>query len=289
MLVADKKAIMVRTIDGAARAQLVTSAVSQPRYDAELGVLWFVRAGRLEALDLGAPRADPIVIIDAMPPLPFDLAACDVCVRIDLRAATISVEHRPDPESALQTDVKKSVRIAEAAHPVLTDDGRRFLASLHDRLGQPLLARFPALDTSITLPVPPAAGDLSRCDHTFSPRRGCCLGGCRHGVDVSGLGWQLVVAGRRCDCTRDRCEALCVWRDPTTGRFATIDHPERWGRDATPLPCTMNLDAAGSAYLFDHQVCSARGCAALHGDALGWLIPGIVIFGLPEDTSACPE
>lgn len=224
-----------------------------------------------------------------MPSLPFDVVPCELCVRIDTATGTIRVEHQPDPERAIETDVKRSVRIAEAAHPMLTDEGRRFLASLHARLGQPRLTTFPALDTSTTLPVPPAAGDLSRCEHTFSPRRGCCLGGCGHGFDLPGLGRQLVVAGRRCDCMHDRCEALCVWRDPTTGRFAALDHPERWGDDATPLPCTMNLETAGSAYWFDRQVCSARGCVPLHGDALGWLTPGMTIFGLPEDISSCPE
>ena len=152
------------------------------------------------------------------------------------------------------------------------------------------MTTFPELDTSTTLPTPPAAGDLDRCDRNLWPHRGCCAGGCRHGFKMPGLGWQLVVAGRRCDCARDHCEALCVLRDPATGRFAGIDHPERWGRDAKPLAgCKITLDATGSAYLFDNQVCSTRGCTPLRGDALGWLMPGTVFGGLPEDISACPE
>jgi hypothetical protein len=115
VLVAAAKGIVVRGVDGALHATLVTGAVSRPRYSPELGVLWFVRAGHLEPLDLGRPRGDPVVIVDAMSPLPFDLTACDVCVRIDLRAATIGVERTPDPERAIQVDVKNAVRIAAAS------------------------------------------------------------------------------------------------------------------------------------------------------------------------------
>jgi hypothetical protein len=295
VLVADKQGIVVRGVDGALRARLVSGAVSQPRYYAEIGVLWFVRTGRVEALDLGGPRGDPVVIIDAMPQLPFEFGGCSApgpCVLINLRAGTIKVEHDVDLGTEtyeMHTYVKKAVRIAASAHPVLTDEGRRFFAHLQDRLGQSLTA-YPALDTSTTLPVPPAAGDLEQCDRTsFSPRRGCCEGGCRHGFDLPGLGLRLVVAGRRCDCARDRCEALCALYDPSTGRFAALDHPERLGEDARPLRCVRDVDSTGSAYLFDHQVCSARGCALLRGDALGWLVPGMVILGLPENSSACPE
>jgi hypothetical protein len=292
VLVADREGIVVRGVDGALRSRLVTGAVSQPRYDAEIGVLWFVRTGRVEALDLGGRRGDAVVIIDAMPQLPFgfgDCAAPGPCVLIDPRAGTVTVERHFEFETDISTDVKKAVRIAASAHPVLTDEGRRFFAQLHDRLGQPLLTKHLALDTSTTLPVPPSAGDLERCDRTFYPRRGCCEGGCRHGFELPGLGWRLVVAGRSCDCTRDRCEALCVLFEPTTGRFAAFDHPERFGRDARPLRCTVYLDSAGSAYLFNRQVCSTRGCASLHGDVLGWLVPGMGISRLPEDSSACPE
>lgn len=39
VLVAEGKGVVVRGVDGAERAQLVTGAVTQPRYDADVGVL----------------------------------------------------------------------------------------------------------------------------------------------------------------------------------------------------------------------------------------------------------
>ena len=67
---------------------MVTGKVSRASYDRWIGVVWFVRGGRLEAIDLTTDSAPVVAIVEDMPDLSFDVPpgarfeypACDACV-----------------------------------------------------------------------------------------------------------------------------------------------------------------------------------------------------------------
>jgi hypothetical protein len=297
--------LIARDAAGAAVCALIAGPVARAAYDPRIGVAWFLRGGRLEALDLGGPARPPIPVVEDMPDLGFDAGpgvdpgapACAACVAVGSSprpAVRVALGPAPGggqlagPAAARH---ERDLAIARRARPRLTEAGARLLLELAARP-----ARTPPTPRTLELgratwPVPPAAGDLDRCDRSAWPRRGCCAGGCRRGFELPALGRVLVVAGRACDCAEDRCRALCVLHDPARGSFAPPSRPERAGPDAAPEPsCHLELDGSGTAYtLGDRRVCTARGCAEVPGRILGWLTPGPTPGALDEDGSACAE
>ncbi|HEY4178401.1 MAG TPA: hypothetical protein VGM90_16255 [Kofleriaceae bacterium] len=294
LLTADASGLVARTVDGGRRVQLVVGAVDRPIYDATHGLLWYAQHERLYVLDLGAARAAPVLVADPAPPLPaISWGACDLCIHVDIEHATVSItfDDYADP-----SDFDRQAEIARARSAVvqLTPAGRDLLQRLRARQSAPWP---PSITLGPEVALPPSASayrqpGCQRDDHA------CCDNGCGHATALPALRLELVVVGRRCTCAGEfgppPCHALCVLRDPGTGRFAPLADPTKWGADAEPTDCHPNLDEPGDAYITSRAdvelLCTRAGCEPLTGEILGWLtLPPWPNVDIPEDRDACPE
>src|SRR5262249_9741830 len=142
----------------------------------------------------------------------------------------------------------------------------------------------------------PASLSNMSCDHEPTRQSGCCATGCAHALTYPGWHPQLVIVGGRCTCGLESCTALCVLRDPVTGMFASLDHPDRWMPDVSrSASCHIGLTRDVTAYVVDvdaegsQQICTSTGCRPI-AKFLGWLVSGTgPQFRLPEDANDCPH
>jgi len=290
VLVAESGGLVARDARGSVVRTLVAGALSRARYEPRVRVAWFLRAGRLEALDLTA-TAPPVVVVDGMPDIDFDAGpdadpahpSCGACVIVAASPGP-SVTARPDEpypgypfHGDEATRFARDAKLAVQAQPTLTGDGARLLARLATRTLHPA-RELPLGDA--TWPPPASARKRTGCDAD-----------CGRGFELAGLHRVLLVTGRVCDCALGRCRSTCVHYDPERRRYARPSSPAAWSRDAAPEPaCHPTLDASGTAYILDdHSVCTARGCAKLAGRILGWLQPGLITASVHEDLTTCPE
>jgi hypothetical protein len=260
-------------------------------YDPRVGVVWFRRAERLEAIDLadaGEPVA--IVIVEDMPDLSFQVGRgeniarpmCDACVAVSSMPPAVGVTAEANASGGeLQGEeyeqFERDRKIALVAHPRLAATATPFF----ERLGRRTMRSAPTLDLGKqTWPLPRGARSTARCAF-----------GCGHAFSLETFGWELVVVGRACDCLDDRCWGTCVLYDPARKMYAQPSKPETFRSTAAPeRACHITLDATQTAYVLDdHHVCTAAGCVSVTGRILGWIEPGAITGFVPEDTSACPE
>jgi hypothetical protein len=288
-LVEERGAVLMRNISGASVRTLVATGAERPSYDPRVGVLWFRRAERLEALDL-ADAGGTVAIVDDMPALSFQAGrgknvahpVCDACVTVSVVPPAVGVTTEAKASGGeLDADdyaqFERDRKIALESHPRLAATAAAFLA----RLGRRTERGSPTLELGERMwPLPRSARSHVRC-----------AGGCGRAAALDNLGWQLVVAGRECDCMEDRCWATCVLYDPAAKTFARLSKPATFGADAKPeRACHFVLDAAEAAYILDYNhVCTSAGCVTVGGRILGWVEPGSATPPLPEDMSACPE
>jgi hypothetical protein len=296
LLVADGGGVVARTVDGTRQTRLVVGAVEHPLYDAPRGVLWFVQAHHLYALDLGAARAAPVVVIPRMPALPFSPWGCDSCVWIDVPHARVAVEHRDYDDEPDDRHFADQIATSRVAAVDVSAPGHELLQRLRVRVSADTLRLAATVEVGpeIELPASARAGRRPDC----WKRDECCAAGCGHVSPLPALRLELLVVGRHCQCGKlpgPPCEALCVLRDPISGQVASIVNPARWSADAEPAPCAVDLDESGVAYVADDlngasYLCTREGCERLRGDVLGWLTPTPWPFlHVPEDENECPE
>lgn len=290
LLVEESDAIVARTASGSDVRKVINGKVSRASYDPRVAVLWFLRGGRLEAIDLADATGTPVAIVDDMPDLPFlagrgeDVAhpMCDACVTVSAvpPAVGVTAEAKASGGELQGKELERFERdrkIAANAHPRLSATAQQLLGRLGRREERSIQM----------LKLGDRPWPLPRSARSKVP----CAGGCTHGFSLDKLGWQLVVTGRECDCLEDRCWATCVLYDPVAKKYATPSKPADFRSDAKPeSACQPTLDATGTAYILDGQrVCTSTGCIMLNGRILGWVEPGMTTLPVPEDTSACPE
>lgn len=284
----DNGAIVVRSRTGELVRTLVASGTSRATYDARVGIVWFLRNGRLEGIDL-ASDGEPVAIVDEMPDLAFQAGRgesvsspmCDACVTVSAVPPAVGVTADAkasggELQGEAAAQFERDHAIALGARPRLAATAKTFLA----RLGQRTERVSRSIELGVeTWPLPRGARSQARC-----------AGGCGRAFALEKLGWQLVVVGRTCNCLDDRCWGTCVLYDPARKRYATPSQPGAFAAVAiAERACHLALDAAGATYLLDHSVCTASGCLAVPGKILGWAEPGSFTGSVPEDISACPE
>jgi hypothetical protein len=288
-LVEERGAILMRDVSGASVRTLVASDATRANYDPRIGVVWFLRAERLEAIDL-ADTGGPIAIVDEMPDLSFRAGRgtnvarpmCDACVTVSAVPPAVGITAEANASGGeLQGDAsvqfERDRKIALVAHPRLAATAASFLA----RLGRRTEVVSPTIELGERMwPLPRGARSQVRC-----------TSGCGRAFALQELGWQLVVVGRACDCLDDRCWGTCVFYDPARKQYAQPSKPENFRSTAiAERACHITLDTTRTAYLLDdHDVCTAAGCITVTGKILGWVEPGVFTGVVPEDISACPE
>jgi hypothetical protein len=288
ILVEDSGAIVARSRTGELVRTLVASRTSRASYDARVGIVWFLRDGRLEGLDL-ASSGEPVAIVDDMPDLSFQAGRdesvgspmCDACVTVSAVPPAVGVTAEAkasggELQGEAAAQFERDRKIALGAHPRLAAAANAFLA----RLGRRTERVSPSVELGLERwPLPRGARSQTRC-----------AGGCGRAFALEKFGWQLVVVGRTCDCLDDRCWGTCVFYAPARKRYAPPSSPGTFRAVAiAERACHVGLDATESAYLLDHHVCTAIGCIAVPGKILGWVVPGPFTGSVPEDMSACPE
>lgn len=301
MLVEEREGIVARTATGAYVRTLVKGSISRADYDARIAVLWFLRGSRLEALDVVGTSDSSVPIVDEMPDILFaagrgDVAhpPCDACVIVSTVPPEVGVttEARAsggDLEGEEWERFERDRKIAATARPRLSPSGSDFLKRIGRRQASPI--NFLLLEKE-SWPLPRAASRRPKEIKWGGQRiRVGCTGGCEHGFSLKTLGWILLVAGRDCDCSEDRCWSTCVFYDPARKKYAKPSKPQFFGSDATPeRACHPAFDNSGAAYILDeHRVCTSANCTPVTGRILGWIEPGMSTDNVPEDTSVCPE
>lgn len=291
VLVEDAGGLVARARTGAAIRTLVAGAVAHAQRQGD--VVWFVRGGRLEALDLAAPPGAPIAIVLDMPDLGFEIdgSLCDACVMVSTVPPGLEVVTEQGASGGELTGpalrrFERDRAIALAARPRLAPTAAAFFATLR---GRPRAATPELALSDRTWSVPPAPRGKVDCPDCHGQKDVECPE-CGRGFVLDALGWVLVVADRQCSCAEDRCWATCVLLDPDRGRYAAPSAPASWGATApAERACSPVLDRAGTAYLAEGRVCTAAGCAALAGRILGWLDPGPTTAPLAADSGAWPR
>ena len=231
-------------------------------HDPALDLLWFTDERGLWVIDLRVPGsgAPPVLIASPLPEhqefhiageTPDFLEPTDAC---DF-GAILTLHWTPDPWLE-GPDGQAQRGLA----------GNRWLERERNRNPGPIGSErwFSAEDAHAALP----SGRL-HCD--AAERCGATL----PFGDVTGRELVLTDEDEGGDCWSSRC----LWRDTSTGKYATPPDAGSWGAasDVASGTCgPFRFNHAGSAFLVADRLCEVGGeCLVLEGPGLGWLVPGL--------------
>lgn len=287
--------LVATTPSGKLARTLVKAPTRRPFYDVQVRTLWFIRDGRLIAIELTRAAIEEVVVVESMPDIEFSIHPTSRLEREDCPRGCVSIRASTTPALAVvaptseeqlsQVERDAAQRALTAAPPHFTAAGRAFFARPSQQGRQPPPAYLRLSDAR--WPEPPSA----------RRRPTCAYGTCGHAFMVDGLARALLVVGRTCDCKADRCNGLCVWFDTQHGRYASLRAPGSWRADVAGEPsCHPSFDASGTAYVIGDgispralAVCTASACRVERDRFLGWLEAGFSTDGIEEDLSNCPH
>jgi hypothetical protein len=292
--------LLAVTPTGTVVATLATGVTSEPRVH---GALVSFRRGRvLHMINLLEPAVvDTAVLVDLPPKVDWELVPGEPplpnTAPMDRYWAPVILRYGAAPTLELIADLDHldgpdptgQLRALRDARPTLTAEGRELLRR-YPTLRDPTPAAPPFVQLSASTPataLPRSAGRLA------------CGDACRRTYQLpAGWPYQLVVVGTAPDRAQGGVHPLCVWRDPTSGRFASLARPAVLLDDAEPLPCEVRFAAAGAAYGFAgvparpalrRQLCTGSGCREV-GELLAWLGPELALEPVPGQGSGdCPD
>jgi hypothetical protein len=292
VLLIERGGAIVATTPSGRHEQVVAKAPTRrASYDPRTWSIWFLRDGRLIAIDLTRAAIEEIVVVESMP---------DVEYQID-RGAKLEGEYCPAGCVAIRSDaapglavivaseLKPSAAEAAAIHrartsdpPRITDAGRAFFAETARR--SPIVWPSPRSITHVELsearwPGPPSTRRKPTCEHDD----------CGRTFVIDAFARSLMVVGRK--CTSAACWGLCVWFDTQEGLYASLRAPGRLRADVAGEPaCSPAFDSTGTAYAIGDwispgplAVCTASACRLVPGHYLGWVVEGFSTDGVSED------
>lgn len=278
-LVETATGIAAVTTTGKVVDQLVMAKkVARSSYDVRFGIIWFVRDGSLEALDLRGTQWNAVVVLKQMPPLPphlfpgTDRLPDDPCGRpcVELTTSPPRFEVHAERNDIVLVTPREELRLRAIAKykPVLTTTGAAFLSKLENPPIHPQPLPL-VLSTSILAQGVPGADGGSA---------GGCNGTCGRGFLLARFGWSVVSTGRTCECDEDICTPRCALYDPITRRFAPLSRASAWTTQPTrsEVFCDIELDASQVAYRLPDgsRLCTKDSCRQVGGRVFAWLIPG---------------
>ncbi|MGN6106371.1 MAG: hypothetical protein ACTHU0_14785 [Kofleriaceae bacterium] len=295
VLLVDRNGSIVATTPSGKLARTIAEAPTRRAfYDVGGRTIWFLRGGRLIAIDLTRAAIEEVVVVESMPDMAFVISPSalldeEYCPRgcVSIRASTTPALAVVEPTfeqrmPQVERDAARRARTTEP--PQFTAAGRAFFArpSL-SRRQSPAYLRL----SDARWPEPPSA----------RKRPTCAYDTCGRAFMVDGLARALMVVGRTCDCKADRCSGLCVWFDMQHGRYASLRAPGIWLADVVGEPaCHPEFDVSGTAYVIGDRispgalaVCTASACRIERARFVGWLEEGFSTDGIHEDLSNCPH
>lgn len=311
LLVERDGAIVATTPSGKLAHVIAKPRVRRAFYDVRAWTIWFLRDGRLVAIDLSRTTMAEVVVAESMPDIDFivdprsrleneDCPRGCVAIRTSATPALAVIEPSSE-ERVPQAERDAAARARTIDPPAFTDTGRTLFAAW---ARQPLvLARVTASPdvalSDTTWSMPPSASRRSTCRYDE----------CGRAFAIDGIARSLMVVGSKCDCALDSeqrvrpgqhvdgCWGVCVWFDKQRAQYASLRAPGRWGADVAGEPaCHPQFDAGGTSYVIGEPVspgalavCTANRCRSERGRFLGWLEPGFSTNNLNEDSSTCPH
>jgi len=266
-VVATKDGLVARTVDATWSRKLVSGAVRGGGMDSRAELLWMVRHGTVEVMDLRARNASATAIVTGVPNV-------TVTVR-PIKRESDAVTIWPSGEGlgpVLTLEWGPSFRIVQSASMDFTSDGTpqdalkavslvgsEWLRSVTARKLVPLKAIPISEIATVTVPE-----EMSECDQDRH---------CGDAAEFGKTGWKLVVTQFGCG---ERCQRGCLLLDVKTGRWATPPSSAVWEAPKSGFvtgPCgPYALARDGQHYLFEGQLCRpGETCRQMDGPVLGWL------------------
>jgi len=240
----------------------IGEAAMAPAHD----LVFYVRAGKLEVLDLREPAPKPIVVVTKMPDeVPFQIQdVVDSGMNFSSTFLTIELGKKPKlvaeegiyfvvDESSGRKQLK-AIRKAKIAGKFLTT-----LAARTRRNVDKVAANAQKL---------PIAGVADRCEDEES---------CGQTFNFGNTGLLLLVAEHSCG---DACHLGCVLYDPKKKTYAVPPEAKTWTAGLPPSGETAScgpyiFTAARDMFFSGSSVCKAGGpCSERPDRPLGWADPG---------------
>jgi hypothetical protein len=259
-LVQDVNAGQVLLVSSETGASRVIASASGGLYQAKLGLFWYRDGAQLRVLDLNEVDAAAVTVADGLPQIDrfyiIDHSAaadpddgCDELPSLDLKwTADPSIESPEESE----------------APPRITN--REWFQREIDRKPRKIGARRELSNARAHVRLP---------KRLFACEAPSVCGGV---LPLGETGVELVLVRQLAGA--DCVHTACMLHDPKTKQFAKPPHAEAWGQAVKSRlgSCgPYRFDLTNAAYLVDRQLCTAQGCKALVGPAIGWLEPGDVI------------
>jgi hypothetical protein len=276
--------VVAHTADGKWKKVLVAGPVSVPLLDQVWELVWFVKDGKLQVLDLREPAPKPVALVAGMPDGEgYEIYTDDGEVQMagdglmQLRWAGTDESADGSEESSLDVDKEYTFpEIYDENHPKRID---RILAAADKAKMIPAGAAW--------LKKEAKRKDRAGAGGSFAPYRlreekpipipgEECADDRACGVvaELGKTGGAMVVVGRACG--RGGCKMSCELYDAKAKKFASPARPTEWKAKPDPklgARCSLEWDRDGKTWILDGAVCTPAGCQK--GDpALGWLDRG---------------
>jgi hypothetical protein len=261
----------VAASDGTWSASLVEGAVEGAALDAAQDLVWLVRGGRLEVLDLREAEPKPVPIVERWY-IHTDGYASHPTIEVTGVSTASTDNTYAGVYPSLTWAAKPKIVTAEGAYGGIWEDqdaaakkairkakivGGKWLKEQQARKARTAPARpEPKKPANVTLPE-----GMGNCEDQEL---------CGDAQPFGRTGWLLVVVEHTCG---DACHTACVLFDPKTKRFASPAAPATWGKSAESGSCLGYVfDDSGTRYLAGDQACTAKGCSSVgKGAGFGWL------------------
>ena len=264
--------IELRSMSAPEATVLAEEASGETVYDPALELIWYTHEERLFVIDLRETGSAPILIASAIPEgakLEIARGGSSVGTEDTCEGPTLTLRWNENPSvEAYDGDISETVI-----------DGRSWLQEQTRRPARAIGAKRELNGKQLQLPRKVVDCELpEQCGATaeFGERD---------------LQLVLVLDKGGGDCWNRGC----LLRDPHTDRYASPPDRELWGpvEQAKPGACGLYyFNQQKSAFLVGSRLCLAGGaCAALDGEALGWLSAGDTVgaVGDPGDDDEAEE
>jgi hypothetical protein len=275
-LAAGDGGLVASAADGAWSRVLVAGDIGAAALDDKQDLVWLVRGGRLEVLDLREPDPAPVPIVERWYKKTDTYVSAPVVVVTGVSSASTDTSYA-GIHPVLSWKDKPRITTGEGAYGGIWEDqdalvkkvikkakivGGPWLQAHKGRAPRAVPAR-PASPRPAPVKLPSAL--LGECEDEQT---------CGEAEAFGATGWSLVVVSHTCG---DACHTSCVLHDPATKTFASPTSPGRWGKKAEGGSCLGYVfDATGTRWVVGDQVCTTTTtCAAIkNGEGFAWLGPG---------------
>lgn len=267
--------ITASAADGAWSVPLCDGTVDTAAIDAAQDLVWLVREGRLEVLDLREAEPKPTVIVERWFTATEGFVSKPVIAVSGVSNAEADTMYAA-VHPTLLWKAKPRIGTGQGAYGGIWEDqdaaakkaikkaklvGARWLEAQAARKVRAGAPEPKAPDKPGKVKLPKGVGECE--DEEL----------CGEARPFGPTGWLIVLVRHACG---DACHTECLLYDATTRKFASPTAPVTWGKKVDAGTCFgYDFDAEGKRWLAGDKVCTTKGCATVaKGTAFGWLDGG---------------